>query len=169
MDVYRILEKPYQFQTLKPNLNLVQRFSKCDSWILGAPESLYRVHTVKTIFMMMICYLLFSSCWCLHWWCKSSGAWNCWRVSPNQGSGTVLLVITFSLPCTHSLKKNKTKDENSTCFPLRLSLIKQQNLLISLNFDSTLFLIFCVVRLENMQKALLPTKLWWLSFGKALV
>lgn len=34
---------------------------------------------------------------------------------------------------------------------------------------STVFLTFCLVRMENMQKTLLPTKVWWLSWAKALV
>lgn len=41
-----------------------------DPW--DSLRTFYGVHTVKTVFIV-IDYLPFSSCWCLHWWCK--GQW----------------------------------------------------------------------------------------------
>lgn len=163
MNVKRILEKPYQFQTFNPTLNLSTVVLKSVvHGPLGVPENFYRVHTVKTIFIITH-YLPFSFFWCLHW-CRYSGTESYWHLSFNQGSDATDYTSGHYILYFPALKGNK----QSGISHLGLSCMRQQNLLISLNLDSWVlyFKKFCLVRMENMQKALcLP----WLSWGTTLV
>ena len=82
---------------------LVQQFLKHGLQNTESPqEPLRGFSEIKCIFLMVLrCYLSFSPCWQLHWWCTHRSGWNCLPLSMSQSRHRAVLGVTvFFLPRT---------------------------------------------------------------------
>lgn len=112
-------------------------------------KSFQEKHEIKTIFIIILCYLLFSLCWHLYWECTTVvEKKNLGSLSTNHGTGTNYIGGIVFFTTMHLELKTKFDEA-----------VKIISCIISLPLSICLFIILC----DKMRKA------WMLSPGKAFV